>query len=238
MPTKTKNKDYFIEWLKQIANETKHLKSINVIGHDINRIINENEQLSRDSSLWRYLNKSFICNVIINLTKILEPPRYRNGNEIEGDKSFQCFLKKLDPQFVLSEEEFSSMYMQAPADFLSDCWTDEMIKQTQQEHYAKRSQEYKSLTNSTSPAEYVNNDKKELEKLFKYFVDFRVHYVAHLKETKEIAPIKYEEITTAIESIINLVTKYSLLLDGTRPTYVNYKPKYGNVFEIPWKKTE
>jgi|GEM_PF-5453754 len=216
------------KWLEEIRNEVYYATRINIIGHNINTIANSNPDLSKNSELWNWIENSFTCQIIIKLSKILEPFR-QNDKRAEDDITFEEFLETLknNPSDIMTKEKYAEKNITG---------TDYYNQKQRQERLDK----YSELTGDEEPKEYIPKDILKLKEKREKYKDYRNDYIAHMKIKKEDSHIPiFTEVGETIELLQELVIKYSNLIEGgdkfSYKTF-NKMPEYGNVFDIPWKK--
>lgn len=217
------------EWLNLLNDEIDAVTMINTIAHKINQTIINNDNLSKDSDLWSWIDDSFIKNVVSRIWRIVEQKSCEKYEKT--DANFHKFLQQLkeDSSCILSEERYTHYYDNVDiGPFL----------ETQQE---ERKAEYINLLNNQTIEDMLKKDLKKIKKIREKIKPFRDYGIAHLKMpkiTKDIDyNLKYGYITDSISCLQELIAKYKNLILATRINF-NLPYHYGNVFDIPWKDKE
>src|SRR5574344_1863831 len=182
------------DWLNFLVDEIENVQNIDDIAHYFKNITLENKNLS-PSCFWWFIDDCFRTNVIIILSKILEPCKFNseNLNRYSNDLGFTTFLKTLENNLdvILDKEDFIIKRLpndpNAPEDFI------EKLRIEQNQFYTE-------LTGEDIVSE-IKKDLSVIEDLRKMFKDFR-NEKAHMKMAKcsknKNIP-HYAEITKAIE---------------------------------------
>lgn len=220
-----------VDWLNYLVDEIENVQNIDVIAHYFKKITAENKKLS-PSCFWWFIDDCFRTNVIIKLSKILEPHKfdYRNPNRYSNDLGFTTFFKTLENNLdvILDKEDF--IIKRLPNDPTMDKDYIEKFRINQDILYNE--------LNAHNIKNTIEKDLLVIEKLSKQFKDFRNNNYAHMKiqkANKDYEVPHYIDITEAIEKLKVLIVKYKLLITGQRQIFPKLKDlDYGNVFDVPW----
>lgn len=217
------------EWLTLLHKEIDIATAVNTIAHKINQTILNNDELSKNSILWSWIDSAFLLNIINSLWRIIECEK--SGDvRFDDDANFTKFLNKLKAgeYNILSEDQFIHYYDNIDiGDFLK-------------KQHTERKLEYQQLTCGLKTDEMIDTDLKIIKEMRNKIKKFR-HEISHLKlhaADKIINyDLKYEDITNSVICLQNLIAKYKNLITATRPRF-NTEYHYGNVFDIPWNSKD
>src|SRR5574344_1543510 len=219
------------DWLNFLVDEIENVQNIDDIAHYFKNITLENKNLS-PSCFWWFIDDCFRTNVIIILSKILEPCKFNseNLNRYSNDLGFTTFLKTLENNLdvILDKEDF--IIKRLPNDPTMDKDYIEKFRINQDILYNE--------LNGDNIKYEIEKDLRIIGKLSEQFKDFRNDNYAHMKiqkDNKNYEVPHYINISEAIAKLKVLVVKYKLLITGQRQIFPKLKDsEYGNVFDIPW----